>query len=510
MVVVLDFGAQYSQLIAKRVREQKVYSKIFPYTITAKELKEIEDLEGIIFSGGPSSVNNSNAPQIDSKIFDLNIPILGICYGLQLLSKSFGGEVGKSKVKEYGYAHLNKLKDTTLLKGIKNNAKMWMSHSDSVKSLPKGMSLTASTENCKYAVLEDSVNNRYGVQFHPEVHHSQEVQIIIKNFVIDICKAKANWTMDNFIESNIKAIKKEVGNKRVLCGLSGGVDSSVAAALIHKAIGDNLTCVFVNTGLLRLNEEIKTLELFKDNLHFDVRYFDSEDLFLNALKGISEPETKRKIIGKEFITSFYDAARSIGKVDYLAQGTLYPDVIESKSVTGGPSSTIKSHHNVGGLPKDLKWKLLEPLKELFKDEVRLLGKALGLPDSVVYKQPFPGPGLGIRCIGKITKERLDTLRLADDILDQEVKKANLDAEIWQYLVDLLPVKSVGVQGDERTYKEVCSIRAVTSIDGMTADWYRFPYEVLQKVSSRICNEVEGINRVLYDISSKPPATIEWE
>lgn len=510
MVIVLDFGAQYSQLIAKRVRENNVYSKIVPYSITSKEINKLDNVEGIILSGGPSSVNDENAPEFDKSILDLKIPILGICYGMQIMSKTLGAVVGKSKVKEYGYAHLKILKKTTLLKGIKNNAKLWMSHSDSVQSLPDGMVLTASTENCKYGVIEDKKNNRYAVQFHPEVHHSKEVSKMITNFIVNICKAKCTWTTSNLIEKSVKEIKEIVGDKIVLCGLSGGVDSSVAAALIHKAIGNNLKCVFVNTGLLRLDEEVKTLKLFKDNLHFDVTYYDSEDLFLEKLKGISDPEEKRKIIGKEFITSFYDAARSLGQIDFLAQGTLYPDVIESQSINNGPSSVIKSHHNVGGLPKDLKWKLLEPLKNLFKDEVRELGLALNLPKDVVYKQPFPGPGLGVRCIGEITKKRLDTLRQADDILDQEIKKAKLDQDIWQYLVDLLPVKSVGVQGDGRTYKEVCSIRCVNSIDGMTADWYRFPYDVLQIVSSRICNEVEDINRVLYDVSSKPPATIEWE
>ena len=509
-VIVLDFGAQYSQLIARRVRECGVYSQIVPYTVTADEVKAIAP-KGIIFSGGPASVKTPGSPRPDSALFSLGIPILGICYGLQVMSEMLGGNVTCPEKKEYGQQNIDIVdKSSVLFSNVSDKTQVWMSHGDSVDRIPDGFHVTATTATCPYAAVEDTKRHFYGVQFHPEVVHSVEGDKMIRSFVLDVCNAKADWNMGSFVEDAIKEIRETVGDKRVLCGLSGGVDSSVAAVLIHKAIGNQLVCVFVNNGMLRKNEAESVLDLFGKNFSMNLQYADATDDFLSALRGVTEPEAKRKIIGKVFIDTFYNEARKCGDISFLAQGTLYPDVIESKSPSGGPSSTIKSHHNVGGLPEDLKWQLLEPLKELFKDEVRALGKELGLPDELVYRHPFPGPGLGVRCIGEVTKERLDTLRDVDAIFIEEIRKARLYDKIWQALADLLPVKSVGVQGDERTYREVCTLRAVTSEDAMTADWYRMPYEVLQKAALRICNEVSGVNRVLYDITSKPPGTIEWE
>ncbi len=509
-VIVLDFGAQYSQLIARRVRECGVYSQIVPYTVTADEVKAIAP-KGIIFSGGPASVKTPGSPRPDSALFSLGIPILGICYGLQVMSEMLGGNVTCPEKKEYGLQNIDIVdKSSVLFSNVSDKTQIWMSHGDSVDRIPDGFHVTATTATCPYAAVEDTKRHFYGVQFHPEVVHSVEGDKMIRSFVLDVCNAKADWNMGSFVEDAIKEIRETVGDKRVLCGLSGGVDSSVAAVLIHKAIGNQLVCVFVNNGMLRKNEAESVLDLFGKNFSMNLQYADATDDFLSALRGVTEPEAKRKIIGKVFIDTFYNEARKCGDISFLAQGTLYPDVIESKSPSGGPSSTIKSHHNVGGLPEDLKWQLLEPLKELFKDEVRALGKELGLPDELVYRHPFPGPGLGVRCIGEVTKERLDTLRDVDAIFIEEIRKARLYDKIWQALADLLPVKSVGVQGDERTYREVCTLRAVTSEDAMTADWYRMPYEVLQRAALRICNEVSGVNRVLYDITSKPPGTIEWE
>ncbi len=509
-VIVLDFGAQYSQLIARRVRECGVYSQIVPYTVTADEVKAIAP-KGIIFSGGPASVKTPGSPRPDSALFSLGIPILGICYGLQVMSEMLGGNVTCPEKKEYGLQNIDIVdKSSVLFSNVSDKTQVWMSHGDSVDRIPDGFHVTATTATCPYAAVEDTKRHFYGVQFHPEVVHSVEGDKMIRSFVLDVCNAKADWNMGSFVEDAIKEIRETVGDKRVLCGLSGGVDSSVAAVLIHKAIGNQLVCVFVNNGMLRKNEAESVLDLFGKNFSMNLQYADATDDFLSALRGVTEPEAKRKIIGKVFIDTFYNEARKCGDISFLAQGTLYPDVIESKSPSGGPSSTIKSHHNVGGLPEDLKWQLLEPLKELFKDEVRALGKELGLPDELVYRHPFPGPGLGVRCIGEVTKERLDTLRDVDAIFIEEIRKARLYDKIWQALADLLPVKSVGVQGDERTYREVCTLRAVTSEDAMTADWYRMPYEVLQRAALRICNEVSGVNRVLYDITSKPPGTIEWE
>lgn len=509
LIVVLDFGAQYSQLIARRVREQSVYSKILPFNCKAEEIEAL-GAKGIIFSGGPASVSSEGSPRVDERIFDLGLPILGICYGLQVMTVQNGGEVICPEKKEYGLANLDLTTDSPILKDIPQGSQIWMSHGDSVSALAPGFKVCASTPNCPFTVVENAEKKFYGVQYHPEVVHSTDGTQLLSNFILDVCKCEQNWSMDSFIDNAIKEIKEKVGDKQVLCGLSGGVDSSVAAVLIHKAIGDQLVCVFVNNGLLRKGEAENVQRIFRDNYSIRLQYADAEDAFLDALKGVSEPEAKRKIIGKLFVDTFYGEARKLGEISFLAQGTLYPDVIESQSAFGGPSSTIKSHHNVGGLPEDLKWDLLEPLRSLFKDEVRELGRQLGLPENMVNRHPFPGPGLGVRCIGEITKERLDTLRDVDAIFIEEITNAGLYGDIWQALACLLPVKSVGVQGDERTYREVCSLRAVTSEDAMTADWFRMPPEVLQRAASRICNEVAGVNRVLYDITSKPPGTIEWE
>lgn len=508
-VLVLDFGAQYSQLIARRVREANVYSRILPFNVSMDEIRAISP-KGIILSGGPASVTAEGSPRPDPAIFSLGVPVLGICYGLQVLTVQEGGTVSRPERREYGFARLHHTGASALLSGIMEESQVWMSHGDSVSTLPEGFTVTASTENCEASAIEHQERGLYGVQFHPEVVHSEGGALLIRNFVLELCRCAPDWNMGSFIDQAVKEIRAAVGDRTVLCGLSGGVDSSVAAALLHKAIGDQLVCVFVNNGLLRKGEADLVIEVFKEHFKIRLQYSDAEALFLNELAGISDPERKRKIIGKVFIEVFEQEARAVGEVDFLAQGTLYPDVIESVSATGGPSATIKSHHNVGGLPEDLRFELIEPLKELFKDEVRLLGKELGLPDAIVYRHPFPGPGLGIRCIGEITKERLDTLRDVDAVFIDEIHKAGLYGEIWQALACLLPVKSVGVQGDERTYEEVCSLRAVTSEDAMTADWYRFPPEVLQACANRICNEVTRVNRVLYDITSKPPGTVEWE
>lgn len=508
-IVVLDFGAQYSKLIARRVRELNVYSTIVRYNITATELRDMMPA-GIIMSGGPASVHQEGSPKPDPGIFDLGIPVLGICYGTQLFAHMLGGKVTRADRREYGIAHLEQNDTAGLLAGMSSPTQVWMSHGDHIDTLPSGFTPVGRTENCPYAAIADTARNFYGVQFHPEVVHTPEGMNIFRNFVYQVCGCDESWNMGSFSETAINEIRERVGSKKVLCGLSGGVDSSVAAALIHRAIGDQLTCVFVNNGLLRKGEPDLVRRVFKDNFHINLVYVDAEKRFLDALAGISEPEQKRKIIGAVFIDVFEDEASKLGHLDFLAQGTLYPDVIESTSATGGPSVTIKSHHNVGGLPEKMNMELLEPLRELFKDEVRALGRELGLPEEIVSRHPFPGPGLGVRCVGEITRERLDTLRDADAIFIEEIRNAGLYDEIWQALVCLLPVKSVGVQGDERSYEEVCSLRAVTSTDAMTADWYRFPPELLQRVSNRICNEVQHINRVLYDITSKPPGTIEWE
>jgi GMP synthase (glutamine-hydrolysing) len=508
-IIVLDFGAQYSKLIARRVREAKVFSLIMPFNTPLDEI-EAQHPAGIIFSGGPASVHANGAPKPDSAIFDLGVPVLGICYGTQLFADMLGGKVERASKREYGIAHLEHTDGTGFLDGMDSRTQVWMSHGDAITQLPKGFTTIGTTENCPFAAIADPKRKLYGVQFHPEVVHTPQGPTLLSNFVHKVCGCPSDWDMGSYLDAAVETVRIQVGDGRVVCGLSGGVDSSVAAALIHRAIGDRLACIFVNNGLLRKGEAELVQKVFRDNFHVDLHYIDAEERFLAALAGVSEPEEKRKIIGKLFIDVFEEEATRLEGVAFLAQGTLYPDVIESVSATGGPSVTIKSHHNVGGLPEHMNLKLVEPLRELFKDEVRALGKELGLPHEIVWRHPFPGPGLGVRCVGAVTKERLDTLRDADAIFIDEITKAGLYRDIWQALVCLLPVRSVGVQGDERTYEEVCSLRAVTSEDAMTADWFRFPPDVLQRISNRICNEVKHINRVLYDVTSKPPGTIEWE
>ena len=508
-IVVLDFGAQYSKLIARRVREAKVYSLIVPYNTPMDKLAAMKPA-GIIFSGGPSSVHQEGSPKPDPRVFEMGVPILGICYGVQLFADMLGGKVERAPEREYGIAHLEHEDATGIFAGVDARTQVWMSHGDRVTTLPGGFHVIGTTANSPYAAIADPARRFYGVQFHPEVVHTPQGKHILSNFVHRICGCDAAWDMGSFVDAAVNDIRTRVNGKKVLCALSGGVDSSVAAVLIHRAVGANLNCVFVNNGLLRKGEAEMVQRVFRDNFHINLDYVDAEDRFLHALSRVTEPEQKRKIIGSVFIDVFEEEARRLGHMDFLAQGTLYPDVIESVSATGGPSVTIKSHHNVGGLPEEMNLELLEPLRELFKDEVRTLGRELGLPEEIVGRHPFPGPGLGVRCVGEITRERLDTLRDADAIFIDEIKKAGLYDDIWQALVCLLPVRSVGVQGDERTFEEVCSLRAVTSEDAMTADWFRFPPDVLQRVASRICNEVKHINRVLYDVTSKPPGTIEWE
>nr|WP_198017657.1 glutamine-hydrolyzing GMP synthase [Syntrophorhabdus aromaticivorans] len=508
VIVILDFGSQYTQLIARKIRELGVYCEILPFSATLNNITS-RNPKGIVLSGGPKSVNDADAPVCDLGIFPLDIPILGICYGLQLTVKLFGGRVEKSAKREYGMARLVIEKKEPLLDGIQDGSTVWMSHQDKVLRMPDGFKTIAHSDNSPHAVIKSVEGRIYGVQFHPEVHHTQKGRKILRNFLYKICKVKGVFSLKSFVDAATERIKKKVGDNKVVCALSGGVDSSVVATLIHRAIGDNLRCIFVNNGVLRKNEAAEVLDLFKDRLHMNLKYVDAEEMFLAALKGVKDPERKRKIIGKTFIKIFEAEAKAMGDVRYLAQGTLYPDVIESTS-SKGPSATIKSHHNVGGLPRRMKLTLLEPLRELFKDEVRIVGKELGLPDSLIHRQPFPGPGLAVRIIGDVTRERLHILKEADSIVRDEIERNDRFRHIWQSFAILIPVKTVGVMGDERTYANVIALRVVESKDGMTADWTRLPYAILDKVSRRIINEAPGVNRVVYDISSKPPSTIEWE
>lgn len=506
-IIVLDFGSQYNQLITRRLRDFGIYSELLSHKLTADEIKEINP-KGIIFSGGPNSVYDPNAFKVDPEIFKLGIPILGICYGMQLMSYDLGGKVEKADNSEYGRADIEVLDDEAVLfKGLPKKQYVWMSHGDLVTQAPAGFEVTATSKNCPIASIADNDRKFYGVQFHPEVRNSEYGLDILRRFAFDVCGAKANWTMDDFIDMQIDEIRKEVGDKKVILGLSGGVDSSVTAVLIHKAIGDQLTCIFVDHGLLRKNEADQVMDALSRDLGVNIIKVDAADRFLGKLEGVTDPEQKRKIIGKEFIEVFNEEAKKIKDADFLAQGTLYTDVIESGTDT---AQTIKSHHNVGGLPKKLGFKLIEPLRKLFKDETRELGEKLGIPHELVWRQPFPGPGLGIRVIGEITPEKLEIVRESDAILREEIKKAGLDEEIWQYFTVLPGIRSVGVMGDGRTYDYAVAIRAVTSIDGMTADFAKIPWDVLQKISVRIVNEVDHVNRILYDVTSKPPSTIEYE
>ncbi len=506
-ILVLDFGSQYTQLIARRVRELGVYSEIKPFFYPVQSIKE-ENPKGIILSGGPKSVLEEDAITVDKELFELGIPILGICYGLQLISHLLGGKVRKAEKREYGKSILKIVSGNFLLKGIEDESIVWMSHGDEVYELPAGFLLTASTTTNDVAVIENPERKIFGVQFHPEVAHTEMGKEILSNFIFNYAHAKKSWNLSSFIEESVKKIRERVGKEKVLCALSGGVDSTVTAILLNKAIGNNLICVFVNTGLLRLGEYEEMMERFK-RLNLNVVGVDASRRFLNSLKGVKDPERKRKIIGRTFIKVFEEKARELGKFKFLAQGTTYPDVIESLPQKG-PSSTIKSHHNVGGLPKSIRFQLIEPLRELFKDEVREMGMRLGLEEDFIWQHPFPGPGLGVRIIGEVNEERINTLRLADKILLEEIKKVGVYKDLWQAFCVLLPVKSVGVMGDERTYQNVVAIRMVQSTDGMTANWFNAEHSLLSKISTRIINEVHGINRVVYDITTKPPGTIEWE
>lgn len=508
-VLVLDFGSQYTQVIARRIREQNVYSQVLPFDTPLAAIKKAQPL-GIILSGGPASVLSKGAPLPDKRIFSLGVPVLGICYGLQLMGKLLGGEVKKCEHREYGRSQLTIKKAGKLFAKMPKSLTVWNSHGDAIVRVPQGFQGIASTENSDFSAIEDAKRRFYGLQFHPEVEHSQRGVEVIKNFLFSICKCKADWDMGDFIEASVQKIREQVGKKKVILGLSGGVDSSVAAALIDRAIGKQLTSIFVDNGLLRLNEREEVIKLFNDHIPGKLRVVKAGSLFLGKLKGVTDPERKRKIIGKTFIDVFDKEVKTLGEVDFLAQGTLYPDVIESVPIGGNPAALIKSHHNVGGLPAKMKLRLLEPLRELFKDEVRLLGKKLGLPDHVINRHPFPGPGLGVRVIGDINAKRLTVLKQADAIFIDELRHSGWYGKLWQAFCVFLPVRSVGVMGDERTYENVICLRAVTSSDAMTADWASLPDALLRKVSSRIINEVQGANRVVYDVSSKPPSTIEWE
>lgn len=506
-IIVLDFGGQYNQLIARRVRELNVYAEVLPYNVSMERIKALNP-KGIIFTGGPASVLDEDAPFCDKEIFELNVPILGICYGMQMTAQLLGGEVKRAENREYGKV-ISSFEQSKLFEGINGENQVWMSHTYYVSNVPTGFKTIATSENCSCVAMECEEKNIYSVQFHPEVMHTLNGQKILENFLFKVCNCNGDWRMDAFAENTIKSIKEKVGDGKVLCALSGGVDSSVAATIIHKAVGKQLTCIFVDHGLLRKDEGDEVERVFKERFDMNIVRVNAQDRFLEKLKGVSDPETKRKIIGAEFINVFEEEAKKIGKVDFLVQGTIYPDVIESGGIKG--SAVIKSHHNVGGLPEHVDFKeIIEPLRMLFKDEVRVLGEELGIPHDLVWRQPFPGPGLAIRIIGDITEDKVKILQDADFIYRDEIKKAGLQEKIWQYFAVLTGMRSVGVMGDERTYDYTIALRGVTSVDGMTADWARIPYDVLEKISTRIVNEVGHINRVVYDITSKPPATIEWE
>jgi GMP synthase (glutamine-hydrolysing) len=520
-ILILDFGSQYTQVIARRIRECHVYSEIVPFDTPATEIAKLK-ANGMILSGGPASVYDKGAPHLDPKVFSLGIPVLGICYGMQLMAHHLGGEVEFSPRREYGPGMLHITDSSQLFDGLGEQIDIWSSHGDKVTTLPAGFRRAARTENSKFAAIEDPGRKLYGLQFHPEVAHTPRGKEILQNFVYHICHCAMDWTMGSFIEEACDRIRKQVGDQKVVLGLSGGVDSSVTAALLHKAIGEQLTCIFVNNGLLRSREEEIVQRVFGENFHVRLKYVDASERFLALLKGVTDPETKRKRIGNEFIKVFQHAteelleedrrngARRHGGYKFLAQGTLYPDVIESVSIEGNPAQVIKSHHNVGGLPEKMHFELVEPVRQLFKDEVRQAGLQLGLPKEIVYRQPFPGPGLAVRILGEVTSERLSILREADTIVVSEMESFDWYYRVWQSFAVLLPVRSVGVMGDQRTYENTIVLRIVESQDGMTADWVRLPYELLARISTRISNEVKGVNRVCYDISSKPPSTIEWE
>ncbi len=516
-ILILDFGSQYTQLIARRVREMEVYGEIVPYLISPAKIGVMSGVKGLILSGGPASVYDPDAPAADPAVFKLGLPVLGICYGMQLMAHALGGEVERSDRREYGQAVMFPEGDSPLLAGLAGSAwqgpdggfQVWMSHGDRIMRLPPGFRDVAGTQSTRHAAVQDEGGRLFGLQFHPEVVHTPAGFAVLENFILGVCGCRPTWNMRSFVDYEVERLRREVGEGRVLCALSGGVDSSVTAAIVHRAVGDRLTSVFVNNGLLRKGEAEEVQRLFRDHLHFNLRIVDAADHFLEKLRGVSEPEEKRKIIGREFINVFQKEAAGLGSFGWLAQGTLYPDVIESISVRG-PSATIKSHHNVGGLPPGMKFKLVEPLRELFKDEVRRLGAELGLPEEILWRQPFPGPGLAVRLVGEIDRESLEILREADAIVRNEVTRAGWDRKLWQFFAVLLPVRTVGVMGDFRTYERVAVLRAIESTDGMTADWSRLPHELLAAISTRVINEVRGINRVVYDISSKPPSTIEWE